>query len=188
MIWGAKKQVLGSIEIRIPKQRKERKVTLIIRKTRTPSVGWEKEASWLVWDPCWLLVRRKCFKYKYAWGLSRASSLGFGDLALSPFDRMALQNLKVKATRMPKHDLWDQTSKSWPRAISNHGGGRRGRFLLLTDLRSCTRKHWQKYSKTTELQSTTNSMAAQRGIWTSQDPGTVRSPGVRDQDLRLGGT
>ena len=31
-------------------------------------------------------------------------------------------------------------------------------------------------------------MATQRGIWTSQDPGTVRSPGVRDPDLRLGGT
>lgn len=35
-------QVLGSIEIRISKQREERKVTLIIRKTRTPFAGGEK--------------------------------------------------------------------------------------------------------------------------------------------------
>lgn len=44
MIWGAKKQVLGSIEIRISKQRKERKVTLIIRKTRTPFAGGENRS------------------------------------------------------------------------------------------------------------------------------------------------
>lgn len=93
MIWGAKKQVLGSIEIRIFKQRKERKVTLIIRKTRTPSVGGENR-SLLACVGLPLSVRRICFKYKYAWGLSRASSLGFGNLALSPFDRMALQNVK----------------------------------------------------------------------------------------------